>query len=235
MTPRTNARIAGITFLLYIATGIAGLILFNQASHGDTAAARLASLAQHATLVRVTALLLWLQFLYAIVLGVTLYALTRDADRDLSLVATGCRFTEGVIAAMAAGSRLKLLSVATAVAGAPAPDAAASHVLADYLMSGSGTVAALCFAIASLIYSWLFWRARSIPAWLAGFGVLASVLWVVGLPAQMLGWFTGSATYAMWIPMALFEIALAVWLIFKGVAVRTGADRAGDQVKGAVA
>jgi hypothetical protein len=223
MTQRTNARVAGVTFLLYIVTGIASMVLFNQASHGDETAARLASIAQHATLVRVTALLTWLQFLYAVALGVTLYALTRDEDRDLALVATGCRFTEGVIAAMAAGSRLDLLSVATASTTAAGPDIAATRTLGDMLMGGGGTVAALCFAIGSLIYSYLFLRARSIPAWLAWLGVLASLLWLFGLPSQMLGYLHGPATYAMWIPMAVFEVVLALWLIVKGVAVRPSA------------
>ena len=218
MTLRTNARLAGVTFLLYIVTGIASMILFNQASQGDGTPARLASIAQHATLVRVTALLLWLQFLYAVMLGVTLYALTRDQDRDLALLATGCRFTEGVIAAIATGSRLELLSVATASVTRTGPDVLAARALGDQLLGGAPTVAALCFAVGSLIYSYLFLRSRSIPTWLAWLGLLASVLWVVGLPAQMLGYFSGPATLVMWIPMGLFEVVLALWLIVKGVA-----------------
>jgi len=222
MTLRTNARIAGVTFLLYIVTGIASMILFQQASQGEETTVKLVSIAEHATLVRVTALLAWLQFLYAVVLGVTLYALTRDQDRDLALLATSCRFVEGAIAAMATSSRLELLSFATLSARAAGPDRVAARAVGDLLFSagGGGTVAALCFAVGSLIYSTLFLRARSIPAWLAWLGVVSSALWVVGMPLQMLGSLHGPATYVMWIPMALFEVALALWLIIKGVAVR---------------
>jgi len=44
MTRMTNARIAGVTFLLYIAVGIAGLLVSGGATRGDDAAARLANL-----------------------------------------------------------------------------------------------------------------------------------------------------------------------------------------------
>jgi hypothetical protein len=48
MTRTTNARIAGVTFLLYIAVGVAGLIMSGGAARGDDAAAQLAGMAQHA-------------------------------------------------------------------------------------------------------------------------------------------------------------------------------------------
>ncbi|MBM3277217.1 MAG: hypothetical protein FJY95_03940 [Candidatus Handelsmanbacteria bacterium] len=35
MTSRGNARIAGFTFLLYIAAGIASMVLFGQATGGE--------------------------------------------------------------------------------------------------------------------------------------------------------------------------------------------------------
>jgi hypothetical protein len=52
MTRKTNARLAGFMFLFYIVTGIANLFLFNQATSGEGTAAKLASIAQHATTVR---------------------------------------------------------------------------------------------------------------------------------------------------------------------------------------
>ena len=101
MTRRTNARLAGLMFLLYIATGIISMLLFGQATGGaEGTAAKLAGLAQHAMIVRLTVVLTLLTFVYAVVLGVTLYALTRDEDRDLAMIALSCRVSEGVIGAV---------------------------------------------------------------------------------------------------------------------------------------
>jgi len=224
MTLRANARLAGLAFLLNFVTGIGRAVLFNQVSAGDGAVARLASIALHATLVRVTALLLLLEFLYQAVLAVTLYALTRDQDRDLALLAAGCRLTEGVIAAIATGSRLDLLAVATASRTATGADAAAARALGATLMNGTAGPAALCFALSNLIFASLFLRARSIPVWLAWLGAVASILGLVEFTLEMLGFLHGPETFVPWIPMALFEVILALWLLIKGVSVRSSRE-----------
>ena len=102
MTHAANARLAGFTFLAYIATGILGLVLFSRAAAGASVVARLASIAQHATTVRFVAVLTLLTFFEAVVLGVTLWALTRDEDSDVAVLALCCRVGEGVLGAAAA-------------------------------------------------------------------------------------------------------------------------------------
>ncbi len=57
-----------------------------------------------------------------------------------------------------------------------------------------------------------------IPVALAWLGVLASVLLVVLLPAQLAGFLKGPVTFYIFMPMLVFEVALALWLIIKGVA-----------------
>jgi hypothetical protein len=221
MTRTTNARLAGFMFLFYIATGIAGIVLFAPATSGEGTAAKLASIAQHATLTRVAAVYSLLMMMNPFVLGVALYALTRDYDRELALLALTCRLTEGVIAAMSAIARRALLSVATTAAGATGADAAAANALGSVLLNVQGLttlVAATVFAIGSTLFSYLFLRARTIPVSLAWLGVLASVLLVVGLPLQIAGFIEGSVTLFMWIPMALFEVIFALWLLIQGVA-----------------
>jgi hypothetical protein len=221
MTLRANARLAGLTLLIYFVAGIGSHVLFNQTSAGYGTAARLANIAQHVALVRVGALLQLVEFLCELVLAVTLFALTRDQDRDLALLAMSCRLTEGVIAALAAGSRLDLLAVAIASRTATGPDAAAVQVLGASLLNGTAGPAALCFSVGNLIFASLFLRARSIPVWLASLGVVASILGLVEFSLEMLDLLHGPATIVAWIPMALFELILALWLLIRGVAVRS--------------
>jgi len=166
MTRTTNARVAGFTFLFYIASGIASLAL----------AAR-----PHATDV-----LSVFTSLSALVLGVTLYAITREQDCDLALLALVCRVIEA--------------------------------------MPGSGEgLGAIFFAIGSTLFCWLLLRGRMIPVPLAWLGVVASALLLLVLLVQRAGLFAGALnwssalTWLVWLPALVFELALAFWLLTKGV------------------
>ena len=81
MTRSTNARLAGVTFLLYFAAGIASMKLAQAAS-----------------------VLTLLTSMSALVLGVTLYALTREEDADLALLALTCRVVEAIPTAQQRGA-----------------------------------------------------------------------------------------------------------------------------------
>jgi len=113
MTRTTNARIAGVTFLIYIAAGIASLVLSGRA-HATDVLSLLTSFA-------------------ALVLGVTLYAITREQDPDLAMLGLTCRVilaTPGHAGAIffAVGSTLfswlllrgRMIPVALAWLGVPA-------------------------------------------------------------------------------------------------------------------
>jgi len=116
---------------------------------------------------------------------VTLYAITRDEDPDLAMLALVCRVIESI----------------------------PGH--------GGG---AIYFAVGSTIFCWLLLQGRMIPIALARLGVIASALLVVLLVLQRAGLFSGAAnwsssvTWLVWLPMLIFELAFAAWLIVKGVA-----------------
>lgn len=163
MTRTANAKVAGFTFWIYFAAGIAGMALAGNAP--------------------ATAVLALVTSFSALVLGVTLYAITRDQDRDLAMMGLACRVIEA------------------------AP--------------GHGEI---YFAVGSTLFSWLLLRGRMIPVALASLGVVASAMLVVLLPLQIAGFFGGPrnwsspVTWAVWLPMLVFELTLAVWLITRGVA-----------------
>jgi hypothetical protein len=166
-SPQTYARVAGFTFLFYIVAGISGMFLPDQPGVSDV--------------------IYLLTAFSALVLGVTLYALTRAHGPVLALLAMLCRVAEA--------------------------------------LSGEAALSAIFFAVGSLLFCWLLLRGRLIPGGLAGLGLLASALLVVILPLQRSGllggrlsWANG-ATWLVWMPMLVFELALALWLMIKGVAL----------------
>jgi hypothetical protein len=219
MTRTTNARIAGFTFLLYIAAGIAGMVLFGRATSGEGIAAKLEGIGQHATDVRMAIALSLLTCFAALVLAVTLYRITRDEDPDLAMLALTCRVGEGVLGAIFILATLGLLWLGTTT-GADATDVAASQALGAFLLKVQGwntIISATFFAVGSTLFSYLFLRGRTIPVALSWLGVLASVLLVVGLPLQIIGISGGLIGRLIWLPMLVFEVTLALWLLIKGV------------------
>lgn len=157
------ARVAGFTFLFYIVAGMTSLALADQSP----------------------VLTLFMNF-SALVLGVTLYMITREQGPGLAMLALTCRVLEAI--------------------------------------SGEATI---FFAVGSLLFSWLLLRGRMIPILLAWLGVIASLLLVVILPLQLAGLFGGatdwsaSVTWLVWLPMLVYEIVLALWLLLKGIAMPT--------------
>jgi hypothetical protein len=193
-----NARLAGITFLLYIAAGVSGM-----AGLSGALASVVLSLAMCFS---------------ALVLAVTLFALTRGVDRDLARLAMFCRVGEGILGAAFMGLRLGLRSLETADAS-PA-DAAAAHALSALVRAARSynvMIGAMFFAVGSLLFCWLLLRGRLIPASLAWIGVAASLLLAAMLPLQMAGMAGAPITTYMWLPMLVFELGAALWLIVKGV------------------
>ncbi len=184
MTRRTNARIAGIAYLLYIAAAFPSMVLNARATSGDGMAAKLANVAVHAADVRLAAVLSLIGCFCALALAVTLYALTREQDRDLAMLGLTCRVAEGVTGAASIPTTLGLLAIATAV-GTNAPDPAAARAVGAFVLNQPWLIGAWLFAVGSTLFSWLL--------------LLASQL--------------------IWIPVAVLELVVAVWLIVKGVAM----------------
>ncbi|MBC7788567.1 MAG: DUF4386 domain-containing protein [Anaerolineae bacterium] len=220
MTRTTNARIAGFTFLLYIAAGLTSMALFRRATSGEGTAAKLAGIAEHATEVGFLVLLGLVQCFSAIVLAVTLYAITREQDKDLAMLGLTCRVGEGIIAGLSIPGMLTLLWLATST-GTNAPATDAAHALAAYLLRSDVAFTATFFAVGSTLFSYLLLRGQMIPIPLAWLGVGASVLLVICLPLQLAGFIDGLITTLMWLPMLVFEVPLALWLLAKGVATPT--------------
>ena len=223
MTRTTNARVAGVTFLLYIAVGIATMIVARTIPDAEGTAARLASMAEHASIVRINMMLGFLTGFIALTLGVALYGITRDEDHEIAILALLCRVVEGgsILAPMFATLGLLWLATEAGTGG----DQASVHALAGLLIkvrTWNVNIAATFFAVGSTLFCWLLLRGRMIPVPLAWLGVIASVMLVALLPLQLAAALSGRITMLMWIPMAVFEISVAFWLIVKGAGAERG-------------
>ncbi len=219
MTRRTAATIAGIAFLLYIVFGLTALVL-SATGEGEGTAARLAAIAAHATQMRVSVVLELLETYCALVLAVTLYAITKDVDANLALFVLAFRTGEGVLGAATLPRSLGRIWLATA-SGPAAPDPASANALAAVLLklpSRDVAIGGSFFAVASAVFAYLLLSGRLVPLWMAWVGFLGSILLVIVLPLQLAGVVGSPITDVVWLPLLVFEVPLGFWLIFKGVA-----------------
>jgi hypothetical protein len=72
--------------------------------------------------------------------------------------------------------------------------------------------------VGSTAFAYLLLRGRMIPVALASLGVVASVLLVIALPLRLAGWLHEPIASLVWLPMLVFEVPLALWLLARGVA-----------------
>ena len=208
MTIKTNARIAGATFILYIVTGISSMLLLQNASFGENGFYPLS--------IKIDILLSLLMAAYALLLGVTIYALTRKIDRDLAIMALFCRAGEGVIAIL---SILKTTALSTLLTHSK--DVKTQNLLEigiQRIDGGIFLIAGICFSLGSTIYCFLFLKGNSIPSTLGWLGLLSSLILLIILPLKLAGFIKG-AFHIAWLPMLIFELVLAFWLWKKGISV----------------
>ncbi|HUQ19451.1 MAG TPA: DUF4386 domain-containing protein [Gemmatimonadaceae bacterium] len=217
MTRRANSAVAGFTFLLYIALAYPAMSLSARASAGDGIPAKLATLAEHAADVRLSAVLFLLSSFCALILAVTLYRITCEEDADIAMLGMICRVAEG-IAGGGLVPALGLMWLAT-TSRAGMADGASANTLAGFLFKVQDwdlIVASTFFAVGSTAFAYLFVRGRIIPAPLAWLGFLGSAVLATGLVLQLAGVVSASVINIMFIPLALFEIPLGFWLLIKG-------------------
>src|SRR6185369_9558090 len=187
MTRDTNAKIAGFTFLFYAAIGLALEALMHQARGVGSNAESLARIGQYAINVRVSILIVLLECFSALVLGVTLYGITREEDHELATLGLACRVAEGLLGTLRIQGYLGLLWFAER--GAAAPDVATTNALSAVLLMPSPivSISSIFYAVGNGIFSFLLLRGRMVPVLLAWLGVLASGMLVVLLPLQLAG------------------------------------------------
>lgn len=219
MTRSTNARIAGVAYLLYIGVAFPSMVMFSKVTAGADVPTQLANVARHASDLRVMLLLDLCSVFCALTLAVTLYGITREEDNELAMFGLVCRAGEGILGAFLITTN-GLLWLATA-SGPSAPDPATANTIGALLLrvgSWQTASAAMLFAVGSTVFCCLLLRGRMIPAALAWIGVIGSAIAAVGVPLERISVLTGSPAQLMWIPIAVFEITVAVWFIIKGVA-----------------
>jgi len=220
---RTAAKVAGFAYLFgMVIVVFANYALLNPLLVRGNAVETARNILAHETQFRVAATCFLTYSLSVIVVLAALYVVLKPVNRGLALVGALFRL---VFALLWLLSTLNLLGALRLLGSAPylqvfEPDRL--QTLARVYIAATFDdyyVGLPFFGLASTVCAWLWLKSNYIPRGLALFGVISSAFCVFCAFIYLI--FPGFAKpvnpYWFDSPMALFEMALSFWLLFKGL------------------
>src|SRR5437867_2404112 len=220
---RTAAKVAGWSGLLTFAIVVFGnYVLLNPLIVSGNVAATAQNIVAHQTQVRITAVCFLTYSLGVFVLLSALYVILKPINPGLALIGALFRFVFALLWLLAP---LNLLSALRLLSNAKylqvfEPDRlqamARLHIGANF---DAYYVGLPFFGLAATICAWLWLKSNYIPRGLSIFGVIASA-WCVFCAFVYLIFPNFNKIVNDYIfdsPMALFELVVSFWLLFKGL------------------
>jgi hypothetical protein len=227
---RVAAKVAGVSGLLAVAIVVFGnYALLGPLVVPGKAAETAQNFVAHQTQVRVALTCFLTYGVSVVVLLASLYVILRPVDRLLALLGALCRL---VFALLWLLTTLNLLGALRLVGTAPylqAFEADRLQVLARLQIAASFDdyyIGLPFFALAATLCSYLWFKSGYIPRSLAAFGLVASGWCVICAFVFLIFPSFDKTVNAYWFdsPMALFELAVSFWLLFKGLKARDGSE-----------
>jgi hypothetical protein len=217
-TYRSNAIIAGVLYIIGTVAGILSLVLSQPVRD---ALDSLTGVAANANQVIVAALFVLLMGMSLAMVPVVLYPILRRYNEVLALgyvVFRGALETVAVF--VTAIVWLLLLALGQLYVQAEAPAASEFQTSAALLLKADvfGSVAGIVFCLGALMFYVVLYQSRLVPRWISVWGLAALIPY---LAAEFLALFAlldplSATASLLFIPLAVQEMVLAVWLIVKG-------------------
>jgi hypothetical protein len=220
---RTAAKVAGWSGLLTFAIVVFGnYVLLNPLIVSGNVAATAQNIAQHQTQVRMTVVCFLTYSLGVVVLLSALYVILKPVNPGLALAGALFRL---VFALLWLLSPLNLLSALRLLSNASYLQVfepgrlqalARLHVAAGF---DDYYVGLPFFGLAATVCAWLWLKSNYIPRGLAIFGIIASAWCVICALVYLIFPDFAKPVNPYWFdsPMAIFEMVLSFWLLFKGL------------------
>jgi hypothetical protein len=220
---RTAAKIAGWSGLLTFAIVVFGnFVLLNPLTVPSNAAATAQNIVAHQTQFRLTAVCFLTYSLGVVVLLSALYVVLKPVNPGLALVGALSRL---VFALLWLLSTLNMLSALRLLSNANylqvfEPDRL--QALAKLYLGANFDdyyVGLPFFGLAATICAWLWFKSNYIPRGLAFYGVISSAWCVICAFVFLIFPHFNKIVNDWWFdfPMAVFELVLSFWLLFKGL------------------
>ena len=222
---RAAAKVAGFSGLFSVAMVIfANYTLLNPLIVTGNAAETARNLAAHQVQVRVVVACFLSYSASVVVLLTALYVVLKPVNRGLALVGALFRLVFSLLWLLTTLNLLTALRLMGSASYLQVFEADRLQVLARLYVAANFDdyyVGLPFLGLAATVCGYLWLKSRYIPRALAAFGLVSSVWCVICAFAFLIFPNFDKAVNAYWFdsPMALFEMVVSVWLLFKGIAV----------------
>ena len=219
---RSAAKVAGFLYLFLMVTGVfaefyarGSLIVSGDAVQTAT------NIAASERLFRIGTVGNLITFAGDAILGWALYVVLKPVNKNVALLAAFLRVAESAICGVIALNDFVALRFLSGVNYLRAFDTAQLQALARVFVgvqSDGYRIGMVFFGLGSTVFGYLWFKSRYIPPGFAAWGIFASLLVAIVTLAMMV--FPGLApvvTPAYFVPIMIFEIALGLWLLVKGI------------------
>jgi hypothetical protein len=214
---RNNARITGILFIIAIVAPLVSFPFSQYINDPDY----LITVSENSSMVIVGGLLEMIMAFAVIGIAVCMYPVLRKYNESLALGAVSFRVIEGILGMFAVISMLSLITLSQEYLAAGAMNDSPFVPLGTLVLSfrhWAGILGPIAFILAALMYYYIFFKSTLVPRWLSVWGLIGVPLWLTGELLILFGVTDSFSTMVVVLdlPIALNELALAVWLIAKG-------------------
>jgi len=223
-SPQLYARLCGALYLYIIVAGMfAELFVRSKLIVPTDAAATASNIMANEFLFRLGFSGELLHLAFDVVVAVLLYALLRPVDRNIALLAALMRFACDIVLAVASLSHfaaLKLFADAEYLKTFT-PDQLHTLALVALKLHGDGyAISLVFFGFACLALGYLIFRSGFLPKTIGALMAVAGACYLVNSFTHFLSPAFGATLFpAIFVPIFVAELSLAVWLTVKGVNV----------------
>jgi Domain of unknown function (DUF4386) len=217
------ARLAGFLFLWLILTSLAGALTISHIVGSGTFAetAKRVEASEHIYRVALSSALI--ETLSATLLAFVLYVTLKPVDKLRAPIAMYWRLGESFVGGVGMIFGFAKLGLYTSPQSRGALGTDQSQALLD-LTRHAGfaayNISAIFFSIGSILFCYLFFKSRYIPRILSAFGVFASVVVTIICFGSLIFPEHAAKLQYGWAPLAIAEVTIGFWLLFKGVNLR---------------
>jgi hypothetical protein len=215
---RRTAIIVGVLFITATAAYSIGIALIDPLVDSPD---YLTEIAENENQVKIGSLFVLIDAVAVVGIAVMIFPVLRRVNESLALWYVGARIIESILFIIFVFSVLMLSTLSQDSGNAGAMDSAHLQTSGDLLIAVGGWVDVLnytaVFALGALFLYYLLYQSKLVPRFLSVWGFVGGVLCIVAGLSVLFGADSSSiGVIVLYLPIAVNEMVLAIWLIAKG-------------------